>query len=70
MSPSMSSREDAGNQPSKSEKSVAWPGGDAATLPLGAFSLDIRASFELDRMLGNGKLIGELETTWDEPFDG
>ncbi|KAG0704924.1 hypothetical protein DFH29DRAFT_1067749 [Suillus ampliporus] len=39
-------------------------------------SLEIRASFELGRMLGNGELIGKLETSWDEllrhgnePFD-
>lgn len=47
-----------------------WP---SVCIPLGmspAFSLDIRASLELDRMLGNGNLIGELETTWDEPFNG
>ncbi|KAG1861244.1 CHAT domain-containing protein [Suillus subluteus] len=53
-----------------SDKSVAW--GDTATLSLDAsskLSLDIRASFELDRMLGNGELIGELEVTWDELLD-
>jgi hypothetical protein len=40
-------------------------------------SLGIRASFELDQMLGNGELIGELGTTrdavldhGDEPFGG
>ncbi|KAG0699069.1 CHAT domain-containing protein [Suillus ampliporus] len=38
--------------------------------------LEIRASFELGRMLGNRELIGKLETSWDdlvdhgnEPFD-
>ncbi|KAG1878090.1 CHAT domain-containing protein [Suillus subalutaceus] len=52
------------------DKSVVL--GDAVTLPLGVspvFSLDIRTSFELDRMLGNGEVIGELETTWDELLD-
>ncbi|KIK32118.1 hypothetical protein CY34DRAFT_19276 [Suillus luteus UH-Slu-Lm8-n1] len=41
-----------------------------------ALSMKIRASFELDRMLGNGEVIGELKTSWDalldhghEPFD-
>ncbi|KAG1752102.1 CHAT domain-containing protein [Suillus lakei] len=39
-------------------------------------SLEIRASFELGRMLGGGEVISELETSWnelldhgDEPFD-
>ncbi|KAG1717956.1 CHAT domain-containing protein [Suillus lakei] len=38
-------------------------------------SLEIRASFELDRVLGHGELIGKLETSWNEldrgtePFD-
>ncbi|KAG1847676.1 CHAT domain-containing protein [Suillus subalutaceus] len=53
-----------------SDKSVGW--GDTATLSLDAsskLSLDIRASFELDRMLGNGEVIGELEVTWDELLD-
>ncbi|KAG1851963.1 CHAT domain-containing protein [Suillus subluteus] len=50
-----------------SDESVAWD--DTATLSLDAspkISLDIRASFELGRILGNGEVIGELETTWDE----
>ncbi|KIK37570.1 hypothetical protein CY34DRAFT_810181 [Suillus luteus UH-Slu-Lm8-n1] len=60
-----------------SDKSVAWA--DDVTLCLDAspaLSVKIRASFELDRMLGNGELVGELETSWDalldhghEPFD-
>ncbi|KAG1831952.1 CHAT domain-containing protein [Suillus subalutaceus] len=53
-----------------SDESVAW--GDTATLSLDAsskLSLDIRASFELNRMLGSGELIGELEVTWDELLD-
>jgi hypothetical protein len=38
--------------------------------------VEIRAAFELDQMLGNGDVIGKLETSWDalldhgnEPFD-
>jgi hypothetical protein len=31
--------------------------------------VEIRASFELDQILGNGELIGELEATWDELLD-
>ncbi|KAG2038422.1 CHAT domain-containing protein [Suillus americanus] len=53
-----------------SDESVAW--GDTATLSLDAsskLSLDIRASFELARILGNGEVIGELEMTWDELLD-
>ncbi|KAG0695706.1 CHAT domain-containing protein [Suillus ampliporus] len=32
-------------------------------------SLEIRASFELGRMLGHGKVIGRLQLSWDELFD-
>ncbi|KAG2362158.1 hypothetical protein BDR07DRAFT_1071514 [Suillus spraguei] len=39
-------------------------------------SIEIRASFEFDRMLGNGEVVGKLETSWNallnhanEPFD-
>ncbi|KAG0696464.1 CHAT domain-containing protein [Suillus ampliporus] len=52
-----------------SDSSVAW--GDTVTL----LSLEIRASFELGRMLGLGEVVGKLETSWndllghgDEPF--
>ncbi|KAG1747311.1 CHAT domain-containing protein [Suillus lakei] len=50
-----------------SDESIAW--GDTATLSSDAspaLSLGIRASFELGQMLGNGEVIGTLETTWDE----
>ncbi|KAG1730554.1 CHAT domain-containing protein [Suillus paluster] len=60
-----------------SDNSVAW--GDSVTLSPDAspsLSLEIRASFELGRMLGHGELVGTLETSWhkvldhrDEPFD-
>ncbi|KAG2363017.1 CHAT domain-containing protein [Suillus spraguei] len=53
-----------------SDTSVMW--GETVTLPLSLspeFSLDIRASFEFDRILGNGELIGELKMTWDELLD-
>ncbi|KAG1841934.1 CHAT domain-containing protein [Suillus subalutaceus] len=60
-----------------SDESVAW--GDTVTLSLDAspeLSVEIRASFEFDRMLGNGEVVGKLETSWDalldhgnEPFD-
>jgi hypothetical protein len=32
-------------------------------------SLEIRASYELRRMLGSGKVIGKLQTSWDELLD-
>lgn len=47
-----------------SDQSVAWA--DDVTLCFDAspaLSVEIRASFELDRMLGNGELVGEFETT-------
>ncbi|KAG0692576.1 hypothetical protein DFH29DRAFT_489948 [Suillus ampliporus] len=60
-----------------SDNAVAW--GDTVTLsshPSPTLSVEIRASFELGRTLGNGELIGHLETSWDdllghgdEPFD-
>ncbi|KAG2138217.1 hypothetical protein BD769DRAFT_1773521 [Suillus cothurnatus] len=62
------------------DKSIAW--GDTATLYKSldaspALSVEIRASFELDRMLGNGEVVGKLQTSsWDallnhknKPFD-
>jgi hypothetical protein len=40
-----------------------------------AFSVEIRASYEADRMLGSGEVIGKLQMSWgellnhgDEPF--
>ncbi|KAG2131921.1 CHAT domain-containing protein [Suillus cothurnatus] len=60
-----------------SEESVVW--GDNVTISSRAshaFSVEIRASYEADRMLGNGELIGKLQMSWDEllnhgdePFD-
>ncbi|KAG1738607.1 CHAT domain-containing protein [Suillus paluster] len=60
-----------------SDKSVAW--GDTVTLLSHVspkLSVEIRASFELGRTLGNGELIGKRKTSWDkllahgnEPFD-
>ncbi|KAG2131922.1 hypothetical protein BD769DRAFT_1774982 [Suillus cothurnatus] len=60
-----------------SEESVVW--GDTVILSSRAshaFSVEIRASYEADRMLGNGELIGKLQISWDEllnhgdePFD-
>ncbi|KAG1729757.1 CHAT domain-containing protein [Suillus lakei] len=60
-----------------SDKSVAW--GNTMTLSLDAspaLTVEIRASFELCRMLGGGEVIGKLEKSWDdlldhgdEPFD-
>ncbi|KAG2343054.1 hypothetical protein BDR05DRAFT_990020 [Suillus weaverae] len=59
------------------EESAAW--GDTVTLSpqaSPAFSVEIRASYEADRMLGSGEVIGKLELSWDdllnhgdEPFD-
>ncbi|KAG2135415.1 CHAT domain-containing protein [Suillus clintonianus] len=34
-----------------------------------SLSVEIRASFELDRMLGNGEIVGKLQTSWDELLD-
>ncbi|KAG2083846.1 CHAT domain-containing protein [Suillus cothurnatus] len=60
-----------------SDESLAW--GDTVTLSLcksPEFLVEIRAAFELDQMLGNGEVVGKLETSWDalldhgnEPFD-
>jgi len=60
-----------------SDESVAW--GNTVTLSSEAsttLSVEIRASYELGRMLGRGEVIGELQMSWDEllnhgdePFD-
>ncbi|KAG2062498.1 hypothetical protein BDR04DRAFT_1165113 [Suillus decipiens] len=52
-----------------SEKSVVW--GSTVTLSCAppALSIEIRASYEVDRMLGSGELIGKLQTSWDELLD-
>ncbi|KIK39069.1 hypothetical protein CY34DRAFT_14634 [Suillus luteus UH-Slu-Lm8-n1] len=60
-----------------SDKSVAW--GNAVTLTAHAspvLSVEIRASYEADRMLGSGEVISKLQMSWDEllnhgdePFD-
>lgn len=60
-----------------SDQSVVWrnivalPSHTSSTL-----SVEIRASYELSRMLGGGEVIGKLKTSWnklldhgDEPFD-
>ncbi|KAG2342353.1 hypothetical protein BDR05DRAFT_1000986 [Suillus weaverae] len=50
-----------------SDESIVW--GETVTLTLDAspkLSLVMWASFELDRMLGNGEVIGKLEMSWDE----
>ncbi|KAG2033623.1 CHAT domain-containing protein [Suillus americanus] len=50
-----------------SHKYVVW--GDIVTLSSyasSAFSVEIRASYEVDRILGSGEIIGELQTSWDE----
>ncbi|KAG1778844.1 CHAT domain-containing protein [Suillus placidus] len=59
-----------------SEESAAWA--DTVTLSpqaSSAFSVEIRASYEADRILGSGELIGKLQLSWhellnhgDEPF--
>ncbi|KAG2122342.1 CHAT domain-containing protein [Suillus clintonianus] len=52
------------------DRSVSWR--DTVTLspPTSpALSVEIRASYEVDRMLGNGEVIGTLETSWDELLD-
>ncbi|KAG1722816.1 hypothetical protein EDB19DRAFT_1916466 [Suillus lakei] len=53
-----------------SEESVAW--GDTVTLsshvsPI--LSVEIRASYEVDRMLGSGEVISKLQMSWDEVLD-
>ncbi|KIK36645.1 hypothetical protein CY34DRAFT_811139 [Suillus luteus UH-Slu-Lm8-n1] len=60
-----------------SEESVMW--GDTVTLSSDTspeLSVEIRASYEADRMLGSGEVIGKLKMSWDEllnhgdePFD-
>ncbi|KAG1749586.1 CHAT domain-containing protein [Suillus occidentalis] len=60
-----------------SEDSAVW--GDTVTLSLDAspvLSVEIRASYEADPMLGRGEVIGKLQMSWDEllnyrdePFD-
>ncbi|KAG2111468.1 hypothetical protein DEU56DRAFT_213879 [Suillus clintonianus] len=53
-----------------SDKSVAW--GDSVNLSSHespALPMEIRASFEQDRTLGNGEIIGQLQTSWDELLD-
>ncbi|KIK33017.1 hypothetical protein CY34DRAFT_813906, partial [Suillus luteus UH-Slu-Lm8-n1] len=53
-----------------SDKSVAW--GNAVTLSSHSspvLSVEIRASYEADRMLGSGTVIGKLQMSWDELFN-
>ncbi|KAG1795598.1 CHAT domain-containing protein [Suillus variegatus] len=53
-----------------SDESVAW--GDTVTLPSNAspaLSIEIRASYELGRILGRGEVIGKLQILWDELLD-
>ncbi|KAG1758645.1 CHAT domain-containing protein [Suillus occidentalis] len=53
-----------------SDASVVW--GDMVILSSHAsvvLSLEIRASYELGRMLGSGKVIGKIQTSWDELLD-
>ncbi|KAG2033600.1 hypothetical protein BDR03DRAFT_1014125 [Suillus americanus] len=53
-----------------SEESVVW--GDTVTLSSKAshtFSVEIRASYEADRMLGSGEVLGKLQMWWDELLD-
>ncbi|KAG2108805.1 hypothetical protein BD769DRAFT_1643010 [Suillus cothurnatus] len=53
-----------------SNQSVVW--GNTVTLPSHtspALSVEIRASYEADRILGNGEVIGKLQMPWDELLD-
>ncbi|KAG1790402.1 CHAT domain-containing protein [Suillus plorans] len=54
-----------------SDGSIAW--GNTITLPSShsspALSVEIRASYELGRMLGSGEFMGELQMSWDELLD-
>ncbi|KAG2111741.1 hypothetical protein DEU56DRAFT_919971 [Suillus clintonianus] len=50
-----------------SDKSVAW--GDTVTLTHASPSLSVEISYEVDRMLGNGEVIGKLQTSWDDLLD-
>ncbi|KAG1806962.1 CHAT domain-containing protein [Suillus variegatus] len=52
------------------DESVAW--GDTVILSshsLPALSVEIRASYELGRMLGGGEVIAGLQLSWDELLD-
>ncbi|KAG1824272.1 hypothetical protein EV424DRAFT_719826 [Suillus variegatus] len=53
-----------------SDESVVW--GNSVTLPSHAspaLSVEIRASYELGRMLGGGEVVGRLQMSWDELLD-
>ncbi|KAG1773739.1 CHAT domain-containing protein [Suillus placidus] len=53
-----------------SDESVAW--GNVVTLSSHAspaLSVEIRASYEADRMLGSGEVVGKLQMSWDELLD-
>ncbi|KAG2032401.1 hypothetical protein BDR03DRAFT_1094979 [Suillus americanus] len=53
-----------------SDESVAW--GNTVTLSSHAspaLSVEIRASYEADRMLGRGEVIGKLQISWDGLLD-
>ncbi|KAG2089821.1 CHAT domain-containing protein [Suillus cothurnatus] len=59
-----------------SDRSVVW--GDSVTLSsyaspayvvLPTLSVEIRASYEADRMLGGGEVIGKLQMSWDGLLD-
>ncbi|KAG2361597.1 CHAT domain-containing protein [Suillus spraguei] len=53
-----------------SEKSAVW--GDSVTISShasSALSVEIRASYEADRMLGNGEVIGKLQISLNELLD-
>ncbi|KAG2134505.1 hypothetical protein DEU56DRAFT_409115 [Suillus clintonianus] len=53
-----------------SDESVAWGGTvTLSSYESAALSVEIRASYEVGRMLGNGELIGQIETSWDELLD-
>ncbi|KAG2350967.1 hypothetical protein BDR05DRAFT_1054991 [Suillus weaverae] len=52
------------------DESVVW--GNTVTLSSHAspaLSVEIRASYEADQMLGNGEVIGKLQMSWDELLD-
>jgi hypothetical protein len=40
-----------------------------STYPSPAFSVEIKASYETNRMLRSGGVIGELSMSWDELLD-
>ncbi|KAG2146332.1 CHAT domain-containing protein [Suillus clintonianus] len=52
-----------------SDKSIAW--GDSVTLTQASpsLSVELRASYEVDRTLGNGEFIGKLQTSWNDLLD-